>query len=150
MTRRVFGLIFTVKVAEPVVPPGVVKVTLLAPTVALELITKLAVTVVSVAETPVTVMPEMLFTEAPVKYVPAKDTGTVAPCFPDPGLMPVSVGALVVTVKVTEPLEPPGPVTDTLRAPTAAMASIMKLAVTVVDVEPGDEKVIPERALTVA
>ena len=149
MTRRVLAARITVKVTEFVVPPGVVKVMLLAPTVALEAIVKLPVIVVAV-EVPSRVMPETLFQEAPVKYVPVKVTGTAAPCFPDPGLMPVSVGVATVTVKVIPPLVPPVVVTVTFLAPAVAVGAIVKVAVTVVDVDDTDAKVIPERAVIVA
>src|ERR1035441_1690196 len=70
------------------------------------------------------------------KLVPVKVTGTVAPCAPLVGLMEVTVGipGLTGTVKDTAPLVPPGVVTVTMAAPSAAPPAMQKVAVIAVEV----------------
>src|SRR4051794_5345106 len=106
----------TVNVTALLVPPVVVTVTLRAPAAALAAMAKLAVTDVAVEVTPVMVTPVMALIVAPVRFVPASVTATVAPWLPAAGVMVVSVGG-AVTVKVTALLVPPTVVTVTLRGP---------------------------------
>jgi len=127
------GTVVTVNVTLPLVPPGVVTVTFLAPRAALPPMAKLAVTEVALTTlTPLTVtpVPDTLTALVPVRFVPVRVTGTVAPCAPVLGLIVVSVGGgIVVTVNVTPPLVPPGVVTVTFRPPVAALPLMAKLAV---------------------
>src|SRR4051795_4683059 len=122
----------TVNVTALLVPPVVVTVTLRAPAAALAAMAKLAVTDVAVEVTPVMVTPVMALIVAPVRFVPASVTATVAPWLPAAGVMGVSVGNPMV--KVTALLVPPTVVTVTLRGPRAAAAAMAKLAVTEVAV----------------
>ena len=122
----------TVKTAAPLAPPVVVTVTLRAPVAAIAEIVRVAV--ICVALTTVTLLTVMSAVEtvtvAPArKFVPVRVTGTVAPWAPLDGAMAVRVGAALLTVKTTAPLVPPAVVTVTLRAPVAALAEIVRVAV---------------------
>jgi hypothetical protein len=121
-----------------VVPPGVVTLTLLAPRAAPAVMVTLAVTVVAVepvmaALTPV---PEKFTAVAPVRLVPVNVTDSVVPCVPVAGAIEVSVGATTVNAGLTRLVVPPGVVTLTPLVPRAAPAVMVKVAVTVVAVEP--------------
>ena len=101
MTRRVFAAKVTAKPNEfTVVPPAVVAVNICVPTGALGEIIKLAVIVVAVDTTDEKVIPVRVLIVPPVKLVPVRVTGTVAPCLPVEGDRPVSVGIAGTTVKV--------------------------------------------------
>ena len=87
------GEALTVKlaVAEPVV---VETVTTVAPTRAAKLIVKVAVTVVAAVRTLLTAIPGLsVASAAPIRFVPASETLTVAPAAPLLGEIPVIVGA---------------------------------------------------------
>jgi len=122
----------TVNVTVLVVPPGVTTATVLAPSPAPLAMVKFAVTCVSSTTVkPDTVTPPDTFTAvAPVRPVPVRDTGTVAPRAPEVGLMAVSVGG--TTAKLTVLLVPPGVVTLTVLVESAAVNEIVKVAVTAV------------------
>ena len=81
--------------------------------------------------TPLTVTPVPLTaTVAPeMKLVPASVTPTAVPTVPEDGETDVSVGPPAVTVKGAVPLVPPEVVTVTLRAPVAAPAAMVNVAV---------------------
>ena len=130
----------TVKPAVLLVPPVVVTLRFLTPSVA-----ALPRVSVAVAEVPApfTVRaPKVMFgiarvpvdQAAPARLVPVRVIGTVAPRTPDVGAIAVNVGAATpaVTVKLTMLLGPPGAVTVTFRAPRVAVAEMLKVAVTVV------------------
>src|SRR5882762_2682980 len=104
----------TVNVTVLLVPPGVVTLTVLAPSVAVGVMVKVAVTVVAVAVMPLTVTPgpDTLTAVAPVRFVPVKVTGTAVPRAPDVGAIEVSVGGPVVIP----------PVNSTAPASTALLA----------------------------
>ena len=92
------------KATAAVVPAVVVTVTLRAPIVAAAEMVNVAV--IWVALTTVTLLTVMsveeTFTAAPeTKFVPARVTGTVAPCTPLDGAIAVRPGAAVLTVKAT-------------------------------------------------
>jgi len=75
-----------VNVTVLLVPPGVVTLTVLAPSVALAVMVKVVVTVVEVevkapAVTPLP--PDTVTAVAPVRFVPVKVTGTSVPRAPD-------------------------------------------------------------------
>jgi len=126
----------TVNVTVLLVPPGVVTLTVWAPSVAVPEIVKFALIVVAFTTVrPLTVMPvaETFTAVAPVRLVPVRVTGsTRVPRAPDAGKIEVRVGAGVgaTTVNVTLPLVPPGVVTLTVLGPSAAVAAIVKVAVT--------------------
>jgi hypothetical protein len=126
----------TVNVTLPLVPPGVVTLTVLAESVAVPEIVKFALTVVAFTTVrPLTVIPvpETLIALAPVRLVPVRVTGTVPPRVPVVGLIEVRVGGGgATTVKVTLLLVPPGVVTLTVLAEVVAVPEIVKFAVTVV------------------
>jgi hypothetical protein len=85
----------TVKVTVPLVPPGVVTLTVLALSVAVDPIVKVAVTVVAFTTvTPVTVtpVPDTLTADVPVRLVPVRVTATLDPRTPEFGEIEVSVG----------------------------------------------------------
>src|SRR5256885_10915805 len=108
------GAASTVNVTVLLVPPGVVTLTVLAPSAAVPVMVKVVVTVVEVrvkapALTPV---PDMVAAVAPVRFVPVKVTGTVVPRAPDVGAIEVSVGGPVVIA----------PVNSTAPASTALLA----------------------------
>jgi len=87
--------VLIVKLTAPVVPPGVVTVTLNVPTLALEPIANVAEICCALTTfTLLTVTPGLLtFTVAPeTKLVPVSATGTLTPGAPLFGLMEVSVG----------------------------------------------------------
>src|ERR1041384_3373266 len=108
------GLIW--KPTAELVPPEVVTVTLLVPSVALAAIANVALICVALLIlTLLTVMPVPAFTVAPLtKLEPVRITGTLAPTMPPVGLIPVSVGAGGLMVKVTGALVPLELVTVTL------------------------------------
>ena len=56
-------------------------------------------------------------------------TGTVSPWTPLEGAMAVRAGAAALTVKGTAEVVPPAVVTVTLRAPVAAVAAMVNVAV---------------------
>jgi hypothetical protein len=115
-----------------VVPPGVVTLTVLAESVAPVVITKFAVTVVSLTMViPLTVMPVPdTFTAVSLERpVPVRVTGTLVPRTPVLGTIEVSVGN--ATVNATAPLVPPFVVIVTVLVERAALAAIAKFAFTV-------------------
>ena len=115
------------------VPPAVVTVTVRAPTVALPEIVNDVVSEVPAAFTVVpptaTPVPETV-TAAPVRLVPVMVTGlTLAPCGPEPGVMPFTVGGSGA-VTVNEVLAAPDVVTTvTVCAPKVAVVAIVKVVV---------------------
>ena len=122
----------TVNTVAPLVPPVVVTVTLRAPMTADGEITSVAV--IWVALTTVTLLTAMSAVEAVTvaparKFVPVKVTGTPAAWTPLDGAIAVRVGGAGLTVKTAAPLVPPAVVTVTLRAPVAAAAEIVRVAV---------------------
>ena len=139
----------TLKVRELLVPPGVVTVTERDPVVAVAEMTTLHVTWLAVDWIPETVTPALelkLTPVAPLKFEPEMVRFVVVPCFPLVGLMEVIDGAVVVaalTVKERVLLAPPGPETDTVRAPVAALDDITTLQVTWVAVAWMPETLIP-------
>jgi hypothetical protein len=127
---------WTVNVTVLLVPPNAVTVTVLALSVAVAVMTRFAVTVVSftterpLTETPV---PDTVTAEAVSRLVPVKVTGTVVPRTPVLGAIEVRVGVGgLTTVNGTVPLVPPGVVTLTFLAVSPAVVAIAKVAVTVV------------------
>ena len=97
----------TVNVTVLLVPPGVVTLTVLAPTAAVAVMVKVVVTVVEVTvKAPaVTPVPDTVTAVAPVRFVPVKVTATAVPWAPDVGAIKVSVGgaAVVPAVNSTAP-----------------------------------------------
>jgi len=123
----------TVKVTLPVLPMGVTTATLLAVFAAVEVMVKVAVTVVeftTVTLVTVTPAPETVTPVAPVRFVPVSVTLTAVPCVPKTGLIEVRVGPNTVKGSVFE--VPPGAVTVTLRVESVAAVVMAKLAVIVV------------------
>lgn len=128
---------FTVNGTVPVGPADPITDMVLAPDVVVAGMVQFAVTVVKVgvpviAQVMAVPAPPMTFTPvAPARPVPVMVTGTVAPCAPLFGLMPLSVGAntvkLVVAVR-------PFAVTVTVRAVGAAELEMVKDVVMVVAV----------------
>jgi hypothetical protein len=114
----------TVKFTAPLVPADVDTFTLLVPVAAEEEIVKVAVirveltTVILLAVTP---EPLTAIVAAEMKFVPVRVTATLLPCFPLTGEIEVSVGAGVLTVKVTGLVVPAEVVTVTSLAPAAAV-----------------------------
>ena len=101
----------TVKPTVLLVPPGVVTLTVLAETVAVPEIVKVAVTVVALTTvTLLTVMPvpDTFTADVPVRFVPVKVTGTATPRPELAGEMDVSVGdgALVPNSTAPTSMEP--------------------------------------------
>jgi len=92
------GATTTVNVTVLLVPPGVVTLTVLAPSAAVAVIVKVAVTVVALDVMPLTVtpVPDTLTAVAPVRFVPVSVTGTEVPRAPVVGTIAVSVGAGVI------------------------------------------------------
>src|SRR6266566_6552587 len=92
----------TVNVTALLVPPGVVTVTVLAPTAAVAVMVKVVVTVVEVTvKAPaVTPVPDTVTAVAPVRFVPVKVTVPVVPCARDEGAIEVSVGGAEVVPAV--------------------------------------------------
>ena len=92
----------TVNVTVLLVPPGVVTLTVLAPSAAVAAIVKVVVTVVEVTvKAPaVTPVPDTVTAVAPVRFVPVKVTATAAPWAPDVGAIEVSVGGAEVVPAV--------------------------------------------------
>lgn len=136
-----FGLIdvivapCTVKGTVLLVPPGVVTVTVRAPSVAVADMVKVVVIVCGSPTTTalcVTPVPEIATVVAPeMKFVPVKVTWNDVARTPFGGAIEVNVGAGgTVTVKVTALLVPPGAVTVTFLAVAPAPAPITKFAVT--------------------
>jgi hypothetical protein len=129
-----FGLI-TVKTTAPLVPFGVVTLTLCMPTaVALEPMANVAVTVVAVDDIPLTTIPpppSTLTAVAPVRLLPVSVTDTVVPKLAVAGVIVVSAGFVPTTAKSTKPVIPLGVVTLTLCVPmVVAMESMAKVAAT--------------------
>src|SRR5256885_14260125 len=85
----------TVNVTVLLVPPGVVTLTVLAPSAAVAVMVKVVVTVVGVTvKAPaVTPVPDTVTAVAPVRFVPVKVTVPVVPRARDEGAIEVSVGA---------------------------------------------------------
>jgi hypothetical protein len=137
------GLI--VNVCVPEVPPAVVTDTVRAPRVALAAITNVAVSVVPLGTTFVTVTPVPLTaTVAPAtRFVPVSVTGTLALSAPNVGLIIVSVGDGGSTVNVWLPVVPLAVVTLTFCAPSVAVAATVNVAVIVVLLV----TVVPETAI---
>src|ERR1017187_9612546 len=122
----------TVKDTGPLIPPEVVTVTFVPPSVALAAILKVAVICVALTTvTPLTVTPALAtLTVAPeMKPVPVKVTRTVAPRARLDGLIEVTFGPPGITVKDNGPLVPPDVVTVTLVGPVVALAAMVKVAV---------------------
>jgi len=92
----------TVNVTVLLVPPGVVTLTVLAPSAAVAAIVKVVVTVVAVTvKAPaVTPVPDTVTAVAPVRFVPVKVTVPVVPCARDEGAIEVSVGGAEVAPAV--------------------------------------------------
>ena len=92
----------TVNVAVLLVPPGVVTVTVLAPSAAVAVMVKVVATVVEVTvKAPaVTPVPDTVTAVAPVRFVPVKVTVPVVPCARDEGAIEVSVGGAEVVPAV--------------------------------------------------
>ena len=88
----------TVIVTVLLVPPGVVTLTVLAPSAAVAVMVKVVVTVVEVTvKAPaVTPVPDTFTAVAPVRFVPVSVTGTEVPRAPVVGAIAVSVGAGVI------------------------------------------------------
>lgn len=125
----------TVKVTGVVVPVGVVTVTFLAVSAAVDAIVNVALTCVSLTTvTPLTVMapPVTLTAVAPVRLMPVNTTGWVVPRAPVLGAMANNPLGGTVTVKVSALLVPPGAVTVTFLAPAVAFAETASVALTVV------------------
>jgi hypothetical protein len=131
---------FTVNPTTPLGPFDVVTETVRAPVAAVAPIVRAVVIVVeltTVTGPTVTSVP-LTDTVAPAtKFVPVSVTGTAVPRVPDDGLIDASVGVggapdPALTVKLTAPLVPFGVVTDTVRAPTAAVAPIVRVVAIVV------------------
>lgn len=138
----------TVNVTALLVPPIVVMVTFLAVVAAVAVIEKVAVTDVSLTTvrlvTP-TPPPGTVIAVAPVSPVPVRVTVMAAPPrTPELGAIEVSVGTGGgITVNVTALLVPLGVVTVTFLADNAAVAAIVKVAVTVLE----STTVTPETAM---
>ena len=113
-----------------VVPIGVVAVTFLAVRAAPFVIAQFAL--IDVAVVPVTVqvtpLPEIVTPVAPVRLFPVSVTGTVVLCRPVAGLIEVNVAPWTVNVVVADP---PGVVTVTVLAESAAPVVIVNVAVIV-------------------
>ena len=77
----------------------------------------------------ITPSPKVTVVPPTTKRAPNSETFSVAPRAPVLGLMSSRIGGGALIVKGCAPLVPPGVVTVTVRAPTAAAASITKLAV---------------------
>jgi hypothetical protein len=120
------------------VPAGDVRVIFLAVSAAVPEIVKVAVTVEEFTTTMLlTVMPPPLRVTdvVPVRLLPLKVTGTARPCVPVFGEIEVSTGTaagVTVNAPVRMLLVPPGVVTLTFLAVSAALPAIVKVAVTVV------------------
>ena len=63
------------------------------------------------------------------KLEPVRVTGTLAPCSPLEGLMPVKVGVAELMVKVTGEVVPLEVETVTVAAPAVALGAMAKVAV---------------------
>jgi hypothetical protein len=129
---------FTVYVMVLLVPPSVVTLMFLVPSVAAVVLVMVAVIVVALTTvTPLTVTPlagaAMLTVDPAMKLVPVRVTETAVPRRPALGAIEVSVGAGgATTVKVTGLVAPAGVVTVTFLAVSVAVGAIVKVAVTVV------------------
>src|SRR5579863_9117449 len=125
----------TVKVSALVVPAGVVTVTLRAVSPAVVVIVQLEVAeappVATTGAVHVTPVPDTCTAVAPVRLVPFSVIVNVAPRRPLVGLIDVSVAPCTVKPPVETAL-PPGVATVTLRAVSAAVVVIVKVAVTCV------------------
>jgi len=121
----------TVRVTGVVVPPGVVIVKLAVPRVALPAIRTLCVSEVKlVVGVPTSEMPAGTFTVPPIRPVPVKMSGMVAPVPPVAGESADTVGVGAVTLNVTVLLAPLRSLTETVYVWTAVLAGIVKVAVT--------------------
>ena len=118
------------------VPPGVVMLTVLAVSAAVDEMVKVAVALVGlVTERPLTVtpVPETVTLLAPVRLVPVKVTVTLVPWRPVVGAIVVKVGAGGATTEMLrELLAPPVPVTLMLRVPPVVPIGTVYVAVIVV------------------
>jgi hypothetical protein len=124
----------TVNVGAPivgVVPPGVVTLTVLEVSPALVVITQLAFTVVEfdVRTEQVTPVPETVIAVAPNRLVPVRVNATVEPRTAAVGEIDVNVGTGGLTVNGLVPLVPLGVVTDTVPAPSVALAEMVSVVV---------------------
>jgi hypothetical protein len=147
----------TVNVTELLGPPGVVIVTALAVAAAVEVIEKLAVTLVSLTTVmPLTVTPPpgTVIAVAPVSPVPVRVTGTTVLRTPVLGAIEVSAGAGgLTTVSVTPVAFPLGVATVIVLAESVAVPVAEQLALTEVAVGvPVIEHVtpVPEAVIAVA
>jgi hypothetical protein len=142
----------TVNVTALLAEPAPVTVTFLRPTVAVDKIVKVAVTVVSlttVTALAVTPLPDTVTVVTPVRLVPVRVTGKLVPRIPELGLMDVSVRA--TTVNVTPLLVPVAVVTVTVLGPSADVPEIVKVAATCVELNTvTPEMVTPGIGLIVA
>lgn len=123
----------TVNATVLVAPIAVVRLRLLAASVAVGVIVMVAVTVVAfttvMAET-LTPVPAPVTAVVPVRPVPVKVTGTLVPRVPEAGLIDVRVAPVTVNVTALEPtLAPPAVVTVTSVVASVAVAEIAQLAV---------------------
>ena len=122
----------TRKPTGPAVPLGTVTSILWSPSVVVAPRFKVAVTDVELTATKLLTVivgePGAVTAEAPVKLVPAMDTGTLVPRTPELGVIEESAGP--VTVNVTVLLVPPAVVTETVLAPSVALLAIVNVACT--------------------
>jgi len=125
----------TVKVTVLLVPPGVVvTLTFRALIVAVAEIASVAVTVASLTTIRllyVTPVLDTVIAVAPVRPLPLRVTGTLVPRVPELGVIVVSTGPNTVNVCVL--LVPPGTLTLTFLAPSAAVPEIVNVAVIVAE-----------------
>jgi hypothetical protein len=119
------------KLSALLVPPALVTVTVAVPGAALAETPSVAIIWVELTTvTPETEIPELALTVEPAtKFVPVKVTATVDPVSPMAGLIDVSVGGGGVMLKVTGGLVPYKVVSVTVAAPKAALAAMVKVAV---------------------
>lgn len=99
---------------------AVFTLTLNSPVKALELMLKVAVIPVALDTTLLIVMPGIGIIDAPARFSPLIETGSIPPCRPLFGVMEVSNGPDPVTVKVTALVGTDPTDTMTFREPTAA------------------------------
>jgi hypothetical protein len=137
-----------------VVPIGVVTKTFLAEWVAVALMVKVAVTVVSFTtemELTVIPVPETVIAVVPVSPAPLRVTETLVPCVPVAGAIEVNTGP--VTVYATVPLVPPGVVTLMVLTPGAVVDVLARVASIVVELTTVtpliDKPVVPEMVTVV-
>src|SRR2546423_5951414 len=99
----------TVNVTVLLVPPGVVTLTVLAPSAAVAPIAKFALTVVAfttVTPPAVTAVPDTVTAVAPVRFVPVSVTGSKGPGAPEEGVIEAKVGAAVPDPPATNSTAP--------------------------------------------